>query len=70
VTKRREYAEAGIPEYWIVDPGERTIAVLHLTDGEYAVDGPFRAGQEAASRLLAGFKADVQAVFDAVSGGR
>lgn len=28
VTKRKEYARAGIPEYWIVDPHERRITVL------------------------------------------
>src|SRR5262249_41137269 len=28
VTKRREYARAGIPEYWIVDPHEGRITVL------------------------------------------
>ena len=30
VTKRREYAQAGIPEYWIVDPTEASITVLTL----------------------------------------
>ena len=28
--KRIEYAKAGIPEYWIVDPEEETITVLVL----------------------------------------
>ena len=28
--KRIEYAEAGIPEYWIIDPEEETITVLVL----------------------------------------
>lgn len=27
VTKRKEYARAGIPEYWIIDPEEQTITV-------------------------------------------
>ena len=30
VTKRSEYAQAGIPEYWIVDPQTATITVLRL----------------------------------------
>jgi Uma2 family endonuclease len=30
VTKRREYARAGISEYWIVDPQEQLITVLRL----------------------------------------
>ena len=30
VTKREEYAQASIPEYWIVDPALKTITVLQL----------------------------------------
>ena len=30
VKKRREYAQAGIPEYWLVDPEDKTITVLTL----------------------------------------
>lgn len=30
VIKRAEYAAAGIPEYWIVDPESRRITVLTL----------------------------------------
>jgi putative restriction endonuclease len=37
VDKRSEYAEAGIPEYWIVDPEQRTINVLTLDGAGYGV---------------------------------
>ena len=33
--KRSEYAAAGIPEYWIIDPGEQKITVLQLVEGLY-----------------------------------
>src|SRR5919108_3840668 len=33
VIKRADYAEAGIPEYWIINPAEETITVLALEDG-------------------------------------
>jgi Uma2 family endonuclease len=33
VTKRRLYARARVPEYWIVDPEAQTIEVLALVDG-------------------------------------
>ena len=33
VEKRRDYAEAGIPEYWIVNPLTETITVLRLDEG-------------------------------------
>ena len=43
-TKRREYAQAGIPEYWIVDPQNEQLTVLTLDGGSYAVVGEFAAG--------------------------
>lgn len=65
VRKRIEYAEAGIPEYWIVNPIDEMITVLTLVGETYAEHGVFGRGQLASSVLLAGFEADVAAVFDA-----
>lgn len=67
VTKRREYAQAGIPEYWIVDPTEASITVLTLRGQEYALHGEFPAGKAASSVLLEGFKVDVGDVFSEAS---
>ena len=67
VTKRREYAQAGIPEYWIVDPTDASITVLTLRGQEYALHGAFVAGESASSELLAGFKVDVSDVFSQAS---
>ncbi len=44
VVKRADYAEAGIPEYWIVNPLDETITVLTLTNREYAEHGIFQRG--------------------------
>lgn len=33
--RRTEYAARGIPEYWIVDPGQAKVTVLVLVDGLY-----------------------------------
>ena len=63
--KRTEYAEARIPEYWIVNPEEETITVLKLTDSSYVVHGIFRRGDTATSSLLKGFMVSVQAVCNA-----
>jgi Uma2 family endonuclease len=63
VTKRREYARAGISEYWIVDPREERIIVLRLAGKRYAVHGIFTKGKMASSRLLPGFSVDVNEVF-------
>lgn len=35
VAKRNQYETIGIPEYWIVNPQEKTILVLELVDGSY-----------------------------------
>lgn len=63
VEKRSEYAAAGIAEYWIVDPQERTFTVLALSDQRYQEHGRFQAGQRATSALLDGFACDVSEVF-------
>lgn len=65
VTKRAEYAEAGIPEYWIVDPWSETITVLRLSDAGYAEHGVFGRGERAGSALFEDFAVSVDAVFDA-----
>ncbi len=65
VTKREEYAAAGISEYWIVDPQERQITVLVLEGQTYREHGVFKSSTAATSVLLAGFSASVDAVFAA-----
>jgi Uma2 family endonuclease len=63
VTKRREYAQAGIPEYWIVDPREGRITVLRLVGKRYVVHGEFPRGTVASSHLLRDLTVDVAEVF-------
>ena len=65
VTKREEYARAGIAEYWIVDPQEHQITVLTLEGQTYRVHGEFGRGSVATSVLLPGFSVSVDAVFAA-----
>ena len=67
--KRADYAEAGIPEYWIVDPRHATITVLALRRGAYVEHGAYGRGGTAVSRLLKGFAVDAAAVFDAPQAG-
>jgi Uma2 family endonuclease len=63
VDKRADYAEAGIPEYWIVNPEQRTVTVLTLASDDYAEHGVFRPGETATSALLAGFSVSVEALL-------
>lgn len=63
--KRRDYARAGIAEYWIVDPQEDQITVLTLQDGLYQEHGVFRIGDTASGLLLLELRIDVRAVLNA-----
>jgi Uma2 family endonuclease len=64
-TKRDEYAKARIPEYWIVDPEQARITVLCLDGRSYRVLGEFARGDQAVSKLLAGFHVDVTSAVTA-----
>ena len=62
--KPLDYAEAQIPEYWIVNPLDETIIVLTLEGHAYATHGVFGRGEQATSLLLDGFAVSVDAAFD------
>ncbi|MBI5497136.1 MAG: Uma2 family endonuclease [Deltaproteobacteria bacterium] len=49
VTKRADYAAAGIPEYWIVDPQQERVCVLTLDGADYREHGEFGRGTLARS---------------------
>jgi len=65
--KRREYARARIPEYWIVDPVARTITVLAIdlgSDGVYPDATVFADGDTVASQVLDGFSVSATELLD------
>ena len=35
IAKRRTYERAGVREYWLVHPGDRTLTVYRLAEGQY-----------------------------------
>ena len=61
--KRRDYAAAGIDEYWIIDPMHQSILVLTLVEHEYHQVGEFRSNDIAYSKLIEGFRVPVHALF-------
>ncbi len=63
--KPLDYAQAGIPEYWIINPLDETVTVLHLKDDTYTQQTVFRRGETATSMVLQGFAVRVNEVFDA-----
>jgi len=62
--KRKDYEQAAIPEYWIVDPELKQITVLTLDAGRYREHGVFRGEETATSKLLDGFSVPVNEVFN------
>ena len=64
-SKRKEYADAKVADYWIVDPQERAITMLSLDGSNYRVHGQFTADTQGTSVLLPGFAISVAEVFDA-----
>jgi Uma2 family endonuclease len=65
VDKRSDYAEGGVPEYWIVNPLTETISVLRLRGNAYEEVGTYGRGQSATSVLLPEFSVGVDHVFNA-----
>jgi Uma2 family endonuclease len=65
VTKREEYAQARISEYWIVEPENGRITMLTLNGSAYEIHGEFRHGDRATSKLLPGFVVDVTSALTA-----
>ena len=64
--KRDDYAAAGVPEYWIVDPrpAVREIVVQNLEGGTYR-HRTFRDGETAEGTTFPGFALDVTECLDA-----
>jgi len=56
--KRRLYEEAGIPEYWIIDPIQKRVEFLVLEEGRYQL-APLEENRLFRSRALSGFWIDV-----------
>lgn len=60
--KQDAYREAGVPEYWRVEPLSRRVTVLVLEDG-YVETGCYESGETLRSALLPGFQVLVDSLF-------
>ena len=65
LTKRIEYAQAGIQEYWIVDPEQETVTVLNLAGDVYTERGVFVRGEVVTSPQLPELALPVAEILDA-----
>ena len=63
VRKRRVYAEAGIPEYWILDWLHDIVRQLELRDGQYVERAVLTADDTLTTPLLPGLAIPLAEVF-------
>ena len=64
VRKRQVYAEAGIPEYWILDQVNHDARQLELRDGEYVERAVLTIGDALTTRLLPGLEIPLDDIFE------
>lgn len=64
VDKRQEYALAGVPEYWIINPVDGYVLVLALADGEYQDVGEYRGSEMISSELFPELKVSAATLLD------
>ena len=63
VRKRQIYAEAGVLEYWLIDPRNDTVTMLELRDGAYVERAALTAADTLTTPLLPGLEIPLADVF-------
>jgi Uma2 family endonuclease len=61
--KHAAYEEAGVKEYWIVDPREKAVQIYLLTKGKLLASAYLYSEDKITSSLLPGFAQDVGELF-------
>lgn len=62
-TKLPMYAEAGVPEAWVVDPEAKSVEVLKLQGNKYLVDSTLAGSQSLVSSQFPGWKISLSELF-------
>ncbi|UEG52617.1 Uma2 family endonuclease [Mucilaginibacter daejeonensis] len=62
-TKYDVYEEAGVQEYWIIHPSERTFLKYTLANGSYVASRLLTGGDQVTTPILPGFVLDLEEVF-------
>ncbi|MBD1842046.1 Uma2 family endonuclease [Cyanobacteria bacterium FACHB-63] len=65
IEKRREYAERGIPEYWLIDPEREVVIVLRLEADHYVEVGQFKRSDLVISPTFSRLQLTAEAVLRA-----
>ena len=61
--KYLKYQEAGVKEYWIVDPKHKNVSVYTLRDGHYAAGEAYNSGEVLHSETFAGLEVPLGGIF-------
>lgn len=61
--KYEVYEESGVKEYWIIHPDERTVMTYTLVRGKYSPSKLFTLGDFIDSKVVEGFRLDLDFVF-------
>jgi Uma2 family endonuclease len=62
--KFNKYLEAGVREYWIVDPDEKTLGI-YILEGDRYVFSDYTEQTTVLSRVLPGFSLELKSIFPA-----
>jgi len=60
------YREAGVKEYWVVSPQDKTFLIYTLKDGSYIPSRLMVSGHIATSSVLEGFSLDLTDLFNSM----
>jgi Uma2 family endonuclease len=67
VRKRAQYANIGVLEYWIIDPGSRIVTVLELSGTTYATVGVFSSDDRIISPIFPELQLTPEEIFVAAA---
>jgi Uma2 family endonuclease len=67
VNKYEVYREAGVKEYWVIQPVECTLLTYSLMNGQYQSSKLFTIGDVVKSQAVAGFELDLTYVFENIN---
>lgn len=64
VAKRTQYQDLGVPEYWIVNPQEKTVLVLDLDDTQYGEGRLLRDSDKLESAQIGSLSITINNIFE------
>jgi Uma2 family endonuclease len=61
------YEEAGVKEYWIIYPPEKTLFQYTLKEGRFTTSRPFTIGNHVTTPILPGFVLKLNDLFEEIN---